>query len=201
MKRLYLEEQSQSFLIKEGNEKVLLIMTGNDGTLGGYNDKYLKIAEKEHAIYGATVIISDNPRRSKDFPTSYNFDTMMDFVEHHMKERYTAFEIYFMGVSAGGSYALMYAYRYKHICRILAVNAPFMINTHKLLEGINRFTGEHISLVYGDGDPSYQMMPFIRQLEGPKCKVSSYVGADHNFAGMEEAFIMLSEHHLFAEQI
>lgn len=191
------QNRDQSFLAKEGNERLLLIMVGSGGALCGYNDKYGKIAERISATYGASVIISENPRRSEVSPASYNFDTMMDFDERYMENRHQAYETYFMGVSLGGSYGLMYAHRHNHIARVLSVNAPVMINTHKLLEGIHSFTGELLSIVYGDQDPSYTLIPFIRQLESPACQVAEVMGADHNFFGMEDAFIALPENHLF----
>ena len=197
MERYNSKNHDQSFLVKEGNERLLLIMVGSGGALCGYNDKYGKIADRIHATYGASVIISENPRRSEGFPASYNFDTMMDFAERYMEKRHKAYETYFMGVSLGGSYGLMYAHRHDHITRVLSVNAPFMINTHKLLEGIHSFTGERLALVYGDQDPSYTLIPFIRQLESPACQVAEVMGADHNFFGMEDAFIALPENHLF----
>ena len=191
------QNRDQSFLAKEGNERLLLIMVGSGGALCGYNDKYGKIAERISATYGASVIISENPRRSEVSPASYNFDMMMDFAERYMEKRHEAYKTYFMGVTLGGSYGLMYTHRHNHIARVLSVNAPFMINTHKLLEGIHSFTGECLSIVYGDQDPSYTLIPFIRQLESPACQVAEVMGADHNFFGMEDAFIALPENHLF----
>ena len=197
MERFYSQNSDQSFLVKAGNEKLMLIMVGSDGMLRGYNDKYIRIAEKIHDTYGATIIASENPRRPDGYPASYNFDVMTDFAERYMQERYAAYEILFMGVSLGGSYGLMYAHRHEHIRRVLAVNAPFMINTHKLLEGIRSFNGESISLIYGDKDPSYKLMTFFRQLKSPMCEVVAVIGADHNFANMENAFITLPEKYLF----
>lgn len=185
------QNRDQSFLVKEGNERLLLIIVGSGGALCGYNDKYGKIAEMINDICGASVIISENPRRLEVSPVSYNFDTMMDFAERYMEKRHEAYETYFMGVFLGSSYGLMCAHRHDHIARVFSVNAPFMINTHKLLEGIHRFTGKRLSLVYGDQDPSYKLMPFIRQLESPTCQVAEVMGADRNFFGMEDAFIAL----------
>ena len=45
-----------------GNNTILLIKTGSEGTIYGYKNKYLELAKYVSSIYGFTVIVSSNPR-------------------------------------------------------------------------------------------------------------------------------------------
>ena len=44
-----------------GNEKIVFIKVGANGSIRGYQDKYLKMAYRIHERLGATVICASNP--------------------------------------------------------------------------------------------------------------------------------------------
>ena len=44
-----------------GNEKIVFIKAGAGGSERGYEDKYIKMAERIHERTGATVICASNP--------------------------------------------------------------------------------------------------------------------------------------------
>ena len=47
--------------IIHGNEKIVFVKVGADGSIRGYQDKYLKMAHRVHERLGATVICASNP--------------------------------------------------------------------------------------------------------------------------------------------
>ena len=47
--------------ILHGNEEIVFIKVGADGSIRGYQDKYLKMAHRVHERLGATVICASNP--------------------------------------------------------------------------------------------------------------------------------------------
>ena len=65
----YLEEDEEGELSKEkfnyhfvlGNEKIVFIKAGAGGSERGYEDKYIKMADRIHERSGATVITASNP--------------------------------------------------------------------------------------------------------------------------------------------
>jgi hypothetical protein len=78
---------------------------------------------------------------------------------------------------------------------MVLVNMPLMMNFHKIKEALSRADTE-IRFVYGEKDPSISYVPFLRnagQKEGNLARVEilTVKGADHNFAGMTDAFMEL----------
>ena len=56
-----------------------------------------------------------------------------------------------------------------------------MINPQKLIEGIEQFNGCKMYLIYGDKDPSSNMLELFTKLESDKIKTIIFVGADQYF--------------------
>ena len=72
---------------------------------------------------------------------------------------------------------------------------PLMMNFHKIKEALTRADTE-IRFVYGEKDPSISYIPFLKnagQKEGnlARAEIVTVKGADHNFAGMTDAFMEL----------
>ncbi len=44
-----------------GNEKIVFIKVGTDGSIRGYQDKYLRMSHRVHDRISATVICASNP--------------------------------------------------------------------------------------------------------------------------------------------
>ena len=59
--------------------------------------------------------------------------------------------------------------------------------------GINKMPGTNIVTVYGETDPSHRYIPFLETKNLPNVEIVKVDGADHNFKGMMEQFIELSE--------
>ena len=47
--------------IVNGNNTIVFIKAGQDGSLYGYQDKYIKMAKRLNQKYGCSVICSSNP--------------------------------------------------------------------------------------------------------------------------------------------
>ena len=79
--------------IMEGNNKIIFIKSGQDGTIYGYQNKYLNIAYTINKKYGYTVICSSNP-----FDGTNPLDNAMNVIEKYCsKNNYKNYEIYYMG--------------------------------------------------------------------------------------------------------
>lgn len=70
---------------------------------------------------------------------------------------------------------------------------PLMLNFHKTARWINAMPETYIVTVYGETDPSYQYIPFLKNRNFGNVEIVEVAGADHNFKGMMEQFIELSE--------
>ena len=69
---------------------------------------------------------------------------------------------------------------------------PLMLNFHKTARWINAMPETDIVTVYGETDPSYRYIPFLKNKKFGNVEIVEVVGADHNFKGMTEQFIELS---------
>lgn len=176
-----------------GNTNVLLIVVGQNGSIYGYEDKYIKIAKFYHQKYHVTVAVTSNPYNGSNM-----LDLMIRSIEKLLGERTN---IFCMGISNGARLCAEYAYLYENVSKMLLINAPLMINWHKTKKGIELFRGTSVMLVYGDCDPSFpytRWIPSINNKHGAEIRLMIVKGADHNFKKHKREFLELTEN-LFSE--
>ena len=77
--------------------------------------------------------------------------------------------------------------------KMVLVNMPLMINFHKTVQWISTMPETNIVTVYGETDPSYRYISFLDIKKLENVEILKVPGADHNFKGMMEQFIELSE--------
>lgn len=164
--------------IVKGNETIVFIKAGQDGSMYGYQNKYLKIADSINNKYGYTVICSSNP-----FDGTNPLDNAMKVIDDYcIEEDIKDYKIYYMGHSNGALIGAWFGANYPRIKRMLLVNGPLMYNWHKTKEGILNFSGERIVLVYGSLDQSIQYTGLIEPLLNEKVKLEIIEGQDHHFS-------------------
>ncbi|MBQ8404392.1 MAG: alpha/beta hydrolase [Clostridia bacterium] len=174
-----------------GNNTLFFIKVGNGGSIYGDEDKYLRISQKIHSDYGCSVLVSGNPveMHIKDA-------IVLDF--EFIKENFPYIaEVNAFGHSNGGQMLVSYAYMYPIIKNVLAVNVPLMINLHKTKEGIEKFTGNKIHMIYGEKDPSFRYIKILDSKLSLKFGYSTVENANHMFENMVDEFISLPERFLF----
>ncbi len=178
------EEIGDKFGIIKGNEKIFFIKTGANGSIYGFQNKYIKIAKTINYKYGLTVIVSANNEAVKTLENDFN--VLSNYINENS-------EIYFMGHSNGAILGIQTEYKNEQIKRMLLINCPLMINLHKTKEGIKEYHGD-LTFVYGSKDPSASYIPLIQTFKRIKVEVAR--GQDHNFSKGSE-FLNLPEKYLF----
>ena len=171
-----------------GNHKIVFIKTGLGGNYVGYENKYLIMAHQLRQKYGCSVIVASNPH---DGQSHVSQDRQM--IEQYIADKQIRFpELYFFGNSNGGTKGLQLADAGVAFRKMILVNMPLMINFHKTKRYISEIPQTKILAVYGEKDPSYSYIPF---LDGRAENVTVMVvpKADHNFKGMLQEFIALSD--------
>lgn len=94
--------------IKKGNETIVFIKAGQDGSMYGYQNKYLKIANDINKKYGYTVICSSNP-----FDGNNPLDNAMKVIEDYCnEEKIKNYKIYYMGHSNGALIGAWFGIKY-----------------------------------------------------------------------------------------
>jgi hypothetical protein len=170
-----------------GSSQIVYIKAGMGGSYLGYEDKYLKIAHRLNDKYCCSVICVSNP-----VPLPVVVDQMIlgEFIKKHDIHNH---EMFFFGHSNGCVKGLELGASGIAFSKMVLVNMPLMLNFHKTVQWINKMPGSNIVTVYGETDPSYRYIPFLETKNLPNVEIVKVDGADHNFKGMMEQFIELSE--------
>lgn len=177
--------------IVEGNNIIVFIKAGQNGSLYGYQNKYIKMAKRLNKKYGCSVICSSNP-----FDGNNPLDNAMKVIEDYAK-RFDDFKIYYLGYSNGALIGAWFGIKYPKIKRMALVNGPLMYNLHKTKEGALSFKGESINFIYGEYDKSIGYVELLKSIENDKIKVFIEEGQDHHFSKSEEDFQKIPEKYLF----
>ena len=177
--------------IVEGNNIIVFIKAGQNGSLYGYQNKYIKMAKRLNKKYGCSVICSSNP-----FDGNNPLDNAMEVIEDYAK-RFDDFKIYYLGYSNGALIGAWFGIKYPKIKRMALVNGPLMYNLYKTKEGALSFKGESINFIYGEYDQSIGYVELLKSIENNKIKVFIEEGQDHHFSKSEEDFQKIPEKYLF----
>lgn len=177
--------------IVEGNNIIVFIKAGQDGSLYGYQNKYIKMARRLNKKYGCSVICSSNP-----FDGNNPLDNAMEIIEDYAKI-FGNYKIYYLGYSNGALIGAWFGVKYPKIKRMALVNGPLMYNFHKTKEGALSFNGDMISFIYGEYDQSIGYIDLLKNMENDKIKVFVEKGQDHHFSKSEESFQEIPEKYLF----
>lgn len=170
-----------------GSSKILYIKAGMGGSYLGYENKYLRIARRINEKYGYSVICVSNP---VPLPIVVDKTILHKFVKEQGIQNP---EMFFFGHSNGCVKGLELGACGIPFIKMVLVNMPLMINFHKTVQWINAMTGTDIVTVYGEIDPSYRYIPFLQIKNFENLEIVKVDGADHNFNGMTEQYIELSE--------
>ena len=177
--------------IIEGNNIIVFIKAGQNGSLYGYQNKYIKMAKRLNDKYGCSVICSSNP-----FDGNNPLDNAMEVIEDYAK-RFDDYKIYYLGYSNGALIGAWFGIKYPKIKRMVLVNGPLMYNLHKTKEGALSFKGESINFIYGEYDQSIGYVEILKSIKNNKIKVFIEEGQDHHFSKSEEDFQRIPEKYLF----
>lgn len=177
--------------IVEGNNIIVFIKAGQNGSLYGYQNKYIKMAKRLNKKYGCSVICSSNP-----FDGNNPLDNATTIIEDYAK-RFDDFKIYYLGYSNGALIGAWFGIKYPKIKRMALVNGPLMYNLYKTKEGALSFKGESINFIYGEYDQSIGYVELLKSIENDKIKVFIEEGQDHHFSKSEEDFQKIPEKYLF----
>lgn len=178
------------------SDTVLLIIPGVDGSVNGYEDKYIRIAEQVQDKHGVAVVRIANP-----FISSFHWESnprrILDYITKNasiITGRSEAPRIKVMAHSAGASIVARIAHEYDNITDILLVNPAEKLGGEAMRSGLKN-TNARTTAVFGSKDPS---IAFAEHLKADGHTVHIVEGSDHYFSGgYLENFIKLPSEHLF----
>lgn len=182
-------ERKIEYGIIKGNEKIFFVKVGQNGNILGFEEKYLRMANKINKEKGYTVIVSSNMYLDEKI---FNHD--MDFIDKYCgNNKLNNYEICYFGNSNGAMLGIIKGYTCTKITKMILINSPLMVNWHKLKHGLDNLKNKEVHLIYGEKDPSYFYLKRFEPImkDNHEIKLKIIVGADHNFQGMVEDFINL----------
>ena len=180
--------ESITYGFLKGNRRIVFIKVGLGSGVMGYDNKYLIMAHRMHTKYGCSVIVASNPNDGKRH-TDEDKAVIEQFVASY---RLSPPEMLFFGHSNGGIKGLELSAAGIGFSKMVLVNMPLMINYHRTKKYISDIPKTQITAVYGETDPSFSYIPFLKD-RFDNLKLLTVGGADHNFKGMLNEFIDLSE--------
>lgn len=164
----------KQFGIIQGEKYLVFIKTGRGGSIEGFKNKYLIICDFLFEKYGYTFVVSANPK-----------DSVCDLEEEIKSvDKYVGDykEIYFVGISNGASVGAAQCRKIEKIKNAVLINAPLMINFHKIKEGAQNFRGGRMYFLYGENDPSFRYIEILNSIKNTACKYKIIKGEGHDFS-------------------
>lgn len=158
---------------------VLLIIPGVDGSVDGYENKYVRIADDIQNKHSVAVVRMSNPFISAFFWES----TVRQVLEYIQDNRMSIanredIELRIMAHSAGASIIAQIAWEYPFVSKLLLVNPAMKLRPKKIIQGLSEFGKNKVTIIVGSNDPSLQ--------ETKELAIKSTIiveGADHYFSG------------------
>ena len=172
-----------------GNEKIVFIKAGAGGSERGYEDKYIKMAERIHERIGATVITASNPIDPICEPPD------AEEIRWGVKELGLAsFELYLVGVSDGAYLNLELASRFPETVKWIGIN-PSFVEMSDFEEKLKALPQVFKLMIYGTRDDDFnEIVPVLSKMGCDNFVMEFVEGADHSFTDMLDAFVALADY-------
>ena len=171
-----------------GNEKIVFIKAGAGGSERGYEDKYIKLAERINERTGATVITASNPIDPIcDAPDAQEILWVVN------RMGFEHFELCFVGVSDGAYLNLELASHFHETVKWIGINTSY-IEISDLEERLNALPFVSKLMIYGTKDDDFdELVPKLSEMNCDDFVMEFIDGADHNFTGMLDEFVALAD--------
>ena len=180
--------------IIEGNNTIVFIKSGQNGSIYGYNNKYIKMAKRLNKKYKCTVICSSNP-----FDGNNPLDNAFTVIEKYIS-KFEDYKVYYLGFSNDALIGAYFGINYPKIKRMLLVNMPLIYDINLIKNNLNNFNNEKVTIVYGSLDYSINLLENIKDIKSNRVDIKVILNEDHYFSKDEEDFYSLPEKYLFYKE-
>ena len=163
----------------------MFIKAGAGGSARGFQDKYIKMAERIHGRIGATVICASNPDATHEEQDEKEIRWVIG------ERGFVDFELYFVGVSDGAYKNLSLVKKFPQAVKLLGINSSY-ITVAGLIEELKSLPNIEKILICGTKDKDgLRYVEPVKRAGVPKLTIHLREGAEHNFTGMIDEFIAL----------
>ena len=171
-----------------GNEKIVFIKAGAGGSERGYEDKYIKMAERIHERIGATVITASNPIDPIcDAPDAEEINWVVN------RMGFEKFELYLVGVSDGAYLNLELAKLFPETIKWIGINTSYT-EISDLEARLKKLSCVSKLMIYGTKDDDFdEVVPALNKMTCENFAMEFSEGADHRFTNMLDEFVALAD--------
>ena len=174
------------------SDRIAIIYPGRDGSIDGFNDKYLRIAEALNQ-QGVAAVRTDNPcppgMNYEDYGV-FNVKNLRMVIEATLRNTEVISgqkspRIMLMGMSAGASAAAIVAQDYRELTNLLLIVPSANSGLDLMLAGIARFRGTTHILAGGRDGVATKIAHELHQRAGNRrdARLRVVPEADHLFTG------------------
>ena len=191
----YTSEVKIDYGIFNGNNIIVFIKVGLMGSIYGYKNKYLRIAENLNKKFGCTIFCVSNPIGANN--SIYHGMKMIE--NYCIARKFYDYKVYFLGHSNGAMQGLYECSKFKKIEKCLFINPVLNELPKKIVQSFRSLFDKKVFVICGSKDPCFYLFKLYSELENEceNLKFVAYINADHNFTGCMEEFINLPEKYLF----
>ena len=186
---------SYGFMPNNGN-KLLLIKTGTDGSIYGYNNKYLQISTC-FSNCGYSILCCGSPSELNDMTS---FQLAITIAKELLGNQFQNIQISYLGISRGAYQGILYGDNVAEISELLLINSPLPFNFHKQTLSLKKAAKPHY-VVFGTADPSYKFFHFLEQIDNAQLNLLAIPNADHHFSNHSDIFLDLPRKILIAHEV
>lgn len=170
------------------SDKVVVILPGVDGSVDGFENKYVRMADNITSKQRKAVVRLSNPFISY-YHWEDNLREALAYVEENAQQLFGTEEISIeiIGHSAGAAAAASLAWEYPAIKKLLLINTAPAVGPERIVDGLSKYSNE-VQFVFGSEDPAIKFTETLPD----DAKINVIEGADHYFSGEHlETFIAL----------
>lgn len=178
------EEGDIRYGIVEGNDTIIFIKSGCEGTYDGKHQQYVKMARRIHAARGYSVITADNPADEWE-PDMWDAPVIREYAEG---KGFADYALMLVGHSDGGDLILKLATQFPQTKKILGIN-PSSSGVDRQIEKLRMVAQVEKILVYGTKDDEYKDVPALQAAQIENLRILTVEGANHNFTDRTDEFI------------
>lgn len=163
---------------------ILLLVPGVDGSVDGYENKYVTIAENILKKHGVAVVRMENP-----FVTSFHWESnirqILNFIKDNSLEicGTNNYDLHIQAHSAGASVVASIAHEFPKIRKLLLINIAMSLSPNSIVEGLGKYEGD-VTILMGDKDDSLEDVKKLGFSENSNtAQIVIATNTDHNFSG------------------
>ena len=172
--------------VVHGNDTIVFIKSGTGGKYDGYQQKYLRMAERIHTAPGYSVITADNPEDL--FHSSQTDRTVIE--EYASQRGFADYTVCFVAHSDGWEQIIRTAKKMPQTQRLLGIN-PSFVDDEEATDDLRALPKAEKTLVYGTQDDDFYLAAKLEAAGIPRLRIITVDGADHDFTHRLEDFIAL----------